>query len=152
MAGAGLGCTLAACAGLLAWAPTDTAKDPGSALGQREAIRIREAIALASMLFVITLVVSEAQRRFGQTGMMLSVALTGLADAHSSVASLAALFASGRLPRADLTLGVLLAITANSGTRFMVALATGGWANGLRVGAALASGLTGAWTVWAWLT
>ena len=152
MAGAGLGCTLAACAGLLAWAPTDTAKDPGSALGQREAIRIREAIALASMLFVITLVVSEAQRRFGQTGLMLSVTLTGLADAHSSVASLAALFASGRLPRADLTLGVLLAITANSGTRFMVALATGGWANGLRVGAALASGLTGAWTVWAWLT
>ena len=145
MAGAGLGCTLAACTGLLAWAPTDTAKDPGSALGQREAI------ALASMLFVITLVVSEAQRRFGQTGMMLSVALTGLADVHSSVASLAALFASGRLPRADLTLGVLLAITANSGTRLVVALATGGWANGLRAGAALASGLTGAWTVWAWL-
>ena len=150
MAGAGLGCTLAACAGLLAWAPADTAKDPGSALGQREAIRIREAIVLASMLFVITLAVSEAQRRFGQTGLMLSVAVAGLADAHSSVASLAALFAGGRLPRADLTLGVLLAITANSSTRVVVALATGGWANGLRVGAALASGLAGAWTTWAW--
>ena len=150
VAGVGLGCTLAACAGLLALAPADSVKDRGSPLGQREAIRIREAIALALMLFVITLTVSYAQRRFGQAGLMLSVAVTGLADAHSSVASLAALFAGGRLPRADLILGVLLAITANSGTRLVVALAAGGWVNGLRVGAALASGLAGAWTTWAW--
>ena len=105
---------------------------------------------MALMLFVITLAVSYAQRRFGQTGLMLSVAVTGLADAHSSVASFAALFAGGRSPRADLILGVLLAITANSGTRLVVALAAGGWVNGLRVGAALASGLAGAWTTWAW--
>ena len=85
-----MGCTLAACAGLLAWAPADPVKDLGSTLGQREVIRIREAIALALMLFVITLAVSYAQRRFGQAGLMLSVAVAGLADAHSSVASLAA--------------------------------------------------------------
>ena len=150
VAGVGLGCTLAACAGLLALAPADSVKDRGSPLGQREAIRIREAIAMAMMLFVITLTVSYAQRRFGQAGLMLSVAVTGLADAHSSVASLAALFAGSRLPRADLILGVLLAITANSGTRLVVALAAGGWVNGLRVGAALACGLAGAWTAWAW--
>ena len=145
-----MGCTLAACAGLLAWAPADSVKDPGSPLGQREVIRIREAIAMALMLFVITLAVSYAQRRFGQTGLMLSVAVTGLADAHASVASLAALFAAGQLARADLILGVLLAITANTGTRLVVALASGGWASGLRVGIALASGLAGAWTAWAW--
>ena len=147
---AGLGCTLAACAGLLARAPTDPMKDVGSTLGQGGAIRIREAIAMASMLFMITLLVSYSQRWFGQAGLMLSVALAGLADAHSSVASLGALFAAGRLPRADLILGVLLAITANSGTRLVVALAAGGWTSGCRVGAALASGLTGAWAAWAW--
>lgn len=137
---------------MLAWAPADSVKDLTSPLGKREAIGIREAIALASMLFVITLAVSYAQRRFGQAGLMLSVAVAGLADAHSSVASLAALFAGGQLTRADLILGALLAITANSGTRLVVALASGGWANGLPVGAALASGLAGAWTAWAWLT
>ena len=147
---AGLGCTLAACAGLLVWAPADSRKAQGSPLGQGGAIRIREAIALASMLFVITLLVSYSLRWFGQAGMMLSVAVAGLADAHSSVASLGALFAAGRLPRADLILGVLLAITANSGTRLVVALAAGGWTSGCRVGAALASGLTGAWAAWAW--
>ena len=84
------------------------------------------------MLFVITLTVSYAQRRFGQAGLMASVAATRLADAHSSVASLAALFAGGRLPRAALILGVLLAITADSGTRLVVALAAGGWANEMR--------------------
>ena len=151
VAGAGLACTLAACGGLLAWAPKDSAQDPGSPLGHRDAIRIREAIALATMLFVVTLVVSYAQRRFGPIGLMLSVAAAGLADAHSPVASLAALFDHGQLPRADLILGVLLAITANSGTRLVVALGAGGLASGLRVGAALAAGLAGAWTAWAWL-
>ena len=152
VAGAGLACTLAACGGLLAWAPTDSAQDPGSPLGHRDAIRIREAIALATMLFVVTLAVSYAQRWFGPIGLMLSVAVAGLADAHSPVASLAALFDGGQLPRADLILGVLLAITANSGTRLVVALGAGGLASGLRVGAALAAGLAGAWTAWAWVT
>ena len=123
IAGTGLGCTLAACAGLLAWAPADSVKDLGLPFGHHEAIRIREAIAMALMLFVITLAVSCAQRRFGQTGLMLSVAVTGLADAHSPVASLSAMFAAGQLARADLILGVLLAITANTGTRLVVALA-----------------------------
>ena len=150
IAGAGLGCTLAACAGLLVWAPADSALEAESPLAQRPSIRIREALAMALMLFVITLAVSYAQRRFGQTGLMLSVAVTGLADAHASVASLAALFAAGQLARADLILGVLLAITTNTGTRLVVALVAGGWASGLRVGIALASGLAGAWTAWAW--
>ena len=141
--GAGLACTVAACAGLLAWAPTDSPKDPGSALGQTAAIRIREAVATGAMLFVITLAVSYAQRRFGQTGLMLSVALAGLADAHAPVASLATLFGGGQLPRGDLIVAVLLAITANSGTRFVVALVSGGLASGVRVGSALGSGLVG---------
>ena len=147
---AGLACTLAACAGLLARAPADARNGEASPLGRGGAIRIREAVALASMLFVVTLAVSYSQRWFGQAGLMTSVTVAGLADAHASVASLAALFAAGRLPRADLILGVLLAITANSGTRFVVALVAGGWATGLRVGAALASGLAGAWAAWAW--
>ena len=152
--GTGLACTLVAVAGLLVGsrAPADVDADsaPGqeSPLGQGQAVRIREAIALASMLFVITLVVSYAQRVFGQTGLLVSVAVAGLADAHSPVASLTALFASGRLPRADLILCVLLAITVNSGTRLVVALAAGGLVNGLRVGTALASGLAGAWAAW----
>ena len=150
--GTGLVCTLVACAGLLVWsrAPADVDSAPGqeSPLGQGQAVRIREAIALASMLFVITLVVSYAQRSFGQTGLLVSVAVAGLADAHSPVASLTALFSSGRLPRADLILGVLLAITVNSGTRLVVALVAGGLVNGLRVGAALASGLAGGWAAW----
>ena len=146
--GTGLVCTLVACAGLLVWSPADSAPGQESPLGQGKAVRIREAIALASMLFVITLVVSYAQRSFGQTGLLVSVAVAGLADAHSPVASLTALFSSGRLPRADLILCVLLAITVNSGTRLVVALAAGGLINGLRVGAALASGVAGAWAAW----
>ena len=147
---AGLACTTAACAGLLAWVPAGSENDQESPLGQGGAIRIYEAVALASMLFVITLSVSYSQRWFGQAGLMLSVTVAGLADAHASVASLAALFTAGRVPRADLVLGVLLAITANSGTRLVVALVAGGRAVGMRVGAALAFGLAGAWAAWAW--
>ena len=152
VAGVGLACTVSACAGLLAWAPTDSVKDPASPPWPTDAIRVREALAMASMLFVITLAVSYARHRFGQTGLMLSVAMAGLADAHAPVASLAAMFDGGHLPRSDLIVAVLLAITANSGTRLVVALVSGGVASGVRVGAALASGLAGAWIAWAWLT
>ena len=152
VAGVGLACTVSACAGLLAWAPTDSAKDPASPLGRTDANRVRVTLALASMLFVITLAVSYAQHRFGQTGLMLSVAMAGLADARAPVASLAAMFDGGQLPRSDLIMAVLLAITANSGTRLVVALVSGGLASGVRVGAALASELIGAWIAWAWLT
>ena len=126
-------------------------KDPGSPLGRIDAIRVREAVALASMLFVITLAVSYARRWFGQTGLRLSVAVAGLADAHAPVASLAAMFDGGQLPRSNLIAAVLLAITANSGTRLVVALVSGGMASGIRVGAALTSGLAGAWIARVWL-
>ena len=134
----------------LARAPADSEKGPGSTLGQGGAIRIREAIAMASMLFMITLLVRYSQRWFGQAGLMLKRG-SGRPGRRPFVGGIVgALFAAGRLPRADLVLGVLLAITANSGTRLVVALVSGGWTSGLRVGAALASGMTGAWAAWAW--
>lgn len=146
--GAGLACTLVACAALLVWAPVDSSPGRESSLGQGKAVRIWEAIGLASMLFVITLAGSYAQRSFGQTGLLVSVAVAGLADAHSPVALLTSLFSGGRLARSDLVLCVLLAITVNSGTRLGVALAAGGLVNGLRVGATLVAGLAGAWAAW----
>ena len=98
---------------------------------------------MGSMLFVITPTVSYAQRQLEQTGLMLSVALAGLAGAHTPVASLATLFGGRQLPRGDLIVAVLLAITANSGTRLVVALVSGRLASGVRVGSALGSGLVG---------
>jgi uncharacterized membrane protein (DUF4010 family) len=98
------------------------------------------------VLSVVILAVTAAQQRFGQVGLLASVGLAGLADAHAPVASLAALFAGGSLARFDLVRGVLLAVTANSAVRILTAFASGGSGYGLRVAFALALELAAAWS------
>jgi uncharacterized membrane protein (DUF4010 family) len=105
------------------------------------ALRLREALIVALLLSGVTVAVSAAQQRFGSAGLFTAVALSALADAHASVASLAALAASGEIDAARLSLGVLLAIGCNSLTRSITAVLSGGWRFGGIVIAALASTL-----------
>ncbi len=97
------------------------------ALGDGGPLRLREALILTVVLSLVTLGVSWAQQRFGATGLFGAVALASLADAHSPVASLAGLTASGQIGRRELLTGLLLAIGCNSGSRAVTAVLAGGW-------------------------
>jgi uncharacterized membrane protein (DUF4010 family) len=141
----------AAAVGLLpAWSQrsagaTEQAASKGSALHPREAL------AVASMLAVVAVLVGSAQRRFGDAGLGISVALAALADAHAPVASLASLNSAGALQAERFVLGVCLAVSANTLTRCTVAAIAGGGRYALRVSPALVSSLALAWAV-AWWT
>lgn len=111
----------------------------------RRALRPREALVIAAMLTVVTVAVSLAQSWFGSAGVYAGAAVGGLADAHAPVASLAALHAGGHMPENELVLGVVIAVSANSVTRTIVAFSAGGAAYGLRIAIALAAGLAAAW-------
>lgn len=113
------------------------------------ALRLREALAVTALLTVVTVGVTAAQRAFGVNGLLGSAAVAGLADAHSPVASLTAIYAGGGLSERDLLLGVLLAVSANSVVRLFVALTAGGPRFASRVAPALVLGAAAAWVAWA---
>jgi len=109
------------------------------------ALRVREALLVAALLTLVTLLVDAAGRRFGAAGALASAALSGLGDAHAGVAALAALAGQQRLDDATAAVGVLLTITSNSVTRTVTAALTGGRRYALRVGTSLLAASAAAW-------
>lgn len=108
-------------------------------------LRLREALAVALLLSLVTLVVAGARHAFGDAGLFAGAALAGFADAQSPIGTLSTLFASGAIDARGLWLGVMLAVTANGLTRLVAATAAGGAAYGLQVGAAIVAGTGIAW-------
>lgn len=147
VAAAGIGGAAAIALVSLRRVGVETAAAP---LSRRSALRPREAIAVALLLAVVTLLVGYAQQRWGQTGLFAGVALAALADAHSPVASLASLHAAGSLDGGAFIRGVLIAISANTVTRCAVAAVAGGPRFATRVGAALSMSLAFAWGTALW--
>jgi uncharacterized membrane protein (DUF4010 family) len=70
---------------------------------------------------------------------MAGTALAALADAHAPVAALAALFTQGEVEARALRLGVLVAVSANAGTRMLTAFVAGGRGFGLRMALSLSA-------------
>jgi uncharacterized membrane protein (DUF4010 family) len=109
------------------------------------ALSLPAALLIATLLTVVTLAVTSAQRHFGSVGVMSGAAFAGLLDAHSPVASLCALFAGGGLTTRELTMGVMFAISANSATRVVTAFVAGGARYGTSLAGVLLAGLSSAW-------
>ena len=103
-------------------------------------------VVLLLLLAALALLVSQAQRLFGDAGALATAALAALADAHSPIASLLSLFQAQRLDAQTLRQGVLVALAANTVTRLVTAFVSGGAAYALRVGPALLAGLAAAAT------
>lgn len=118
--------------------------------GGHSALRPREALVVALLLALVTLLVGTAQRHFGDAGLHVTVALAALVDAHSPVASLASLHAAGTLPNESFVRGVLVAVSANTLTRCTLAAVTGGRSYAPRVIAALVTSLAIAWAAAVW--
>jgi uncharacterized membrane protein (DUF4010 family) len=71
--------------------------------------------------------------RYGAAGASIGVALAGFADAHSATASAAALAGSGSMSANTAVFAILLAVSANTFTKCVIAFVSGGMAFGLRV-------------------
>ena len=104
-------------------------------------LRLKEAALIAVLLSGVTVAVSWAEQRFGSSGLLGAVGLTGLADAHAPVASLAGLVHAGQIDARLMCQGVLVAITSNSLTRSLTAWLAGGPRFALIVSSVLFSSL-----------
>jgi uncharacterized membrane protein (DUF4010 family) len=138
---AAAGALVAALAGALWWSRAARAGAEAAPAPDTRALRPREALAVAALLTLVTVVVGIAQQRFGNAGVIASAALAGLADAQSPVASFAALYAAGQLDAAVLRAGVLAAVASNTLVRIGVAFASGGGGYGVRLATSLLAGL-----------
>lgn len=97
------------------------------------AFSLRTALGFAAVLAAVLLAAAAAQDWFGEAGLIVAVALTGLADTHAASVSVANLVADGRLPPAGTVVPVLAAFTANTLTKSAFAFSAGGPRFALRV-------------------
>lgn len=115
-------------------------------------LRLREALLVAALLSAVTLVVAWAERRHGAAGVFAAATIAGFGDSHSAVLSTAGLLKAGELTAADFVRCVLLAVSANTLTRVLVAWVAGGRGYAWRVATGLALGTGAAWATAALVT
>ncbi|MCI1740027.1 MAG: MgtC/SapB family protein [Pseudomonas veronii] len=90
------------------------------------AFDLKLALIMVVTLTGITFLSSLMLHHFGQVGVILTATLSGFADAHASIASIAALATSGQLSLEAASIPVLLAVSCNALSKCVVAGVSGG--------------------------
>ena len=90
------------------------------------AFSLKLALMVTLMMTGITVLSSAMLDGFGQAGVIVTAIFSGLADAHASTASIASLAKAGLLPFNAIAVPVLMALSANSLSKCVVAWLSGG--------------------------
>jgi len=93
----------------------------------------KHALIFAALLTGILLGAAMLSDWFGDRGVLLAAGLAGFADAHAAAASVAQVFASGRLDLHEAEWAVLVGLATNTASKLLVARATGGAAFAIRL-------------------
>lgn len=156
-----LAVTSPACLGELAW-PLGAAGGMAVAYGAIFAVRaarstaagtmatgrafdLKTAAIFAAVVSSVMLGAALVDAQFGERGLAVAAAAAGFADTHSPAASVAALVASGRITASASALPILLALTANTITKAVLAAVGGGRRFALQVIPGLVLVIAGAW-------
>ncbi len=115
--------------------------------GEEHAFRFRNALVLGILVSGMTLLSSQLQAWFGSAGVTVGAAVAGLADAHASAASVAALVQSGKLTSTEAVIPVLAGFSTNALIKLLVASVAGGGRFALMIGGGLVLQLAAAWLV-----
>ncbi len=76
---------------------------------------------------------------------MIAAGLAGLVDAHAAAISVASLAAAGQIAPQDAVTPILIGVTANTVTKFVLAATSGGRSFVLRVGPGLIAVAAATW-------
>lgn len=93
---------------------------------QHHSFSIKNALILAGIIMVVSLISAWLQHTYGSTGALIAAVAVALAEIHASAASIAQLAASGDLSLDTARLGILAALTASAIAKTLVGLGTGG--------------------------
>src|SRR5215469_2375517 len=106
------------------------------------AFRLVDAVVFAVLVTAISFVAAVVQRRVGSAGVLLTAAVSGLADAHAVAGSVGSLAARSAIPLRDAGLAVLLGLSTNAVTKVVLAATSGPSAYLVRVVAGQVAVLT----------
>lgn len=123
--------------------PPATEADAAGSGGR--AFSLRNSLLFAALITSVLFISAAANDWIGSSGVYLSTALAGFADAHAASASAAALAARGEISTTASAIAVLIALTTNSATKIVVAMVAGGPQFGTRVGIGIVLVLLGFW-------
>lgn len=110
------------------------------------AFRLSSALLFGGLVTAIGLASTAARAWLGTPGAVVTAAVAGFADAHSSTAAIAAMAATSQLDGATAELAIVLALATNTITKVVLAISSGPRAFSVRVivGLALAVAATAA--------
>jgi hypothetical protein len=96
---------------------------------QRQPVRVdwQSALSLTALVCGVSLAAAALNATYGQSGLWLGAALSGLVDAHAMVPTLASLLLQGKLDAHAALMPLLLSLTANTVTKCLLAFQSGGW-------------------------
>ncbi|MGJ4932096.1 MgtC/SapB family protein [Bradyrhizobium sp. HKCCYLS2038] len=109
------------------------------------AFSLKGALLLAVTISAVLVLSAGLREAFGETGLVLSAVVAGLADTHAPAAAAAALVASGKIGAADAVAPVLAALSANTISKIVVAWTSGGSSFALRLIPGLVLVIAAAW-------
>jgi len=109
------------------------------------AFNLFAALGFAALVGAVQGVAAALNAWLGQEGILLAAAAAGLADAHSTTASVAALVVAGKLSPSEAVWPVLAALTANTLVKIGLAFTSGGKAFAARVVPGLLAMVVAAW-------
>ena len=89
------------------------------------AFSVKNALILAGVIMVVSLLSAWLQHAYGSTGALIAAVAVALAEIHASAASIAQLTASGDLSLDSARLGIVAALAASAIAKTVVAFATG---------------------------
>jgi uncharacterized membrane protein (DUF4010 family) len=110
-----------------------------------DALSLRAALVLASTFGLILLAAAAMRAWFGDNGILVAAAISGLADAHATAVSSASLVASGKIMAQTACLPVLIGLTTNTLTKSVLAFASGNRPFAWRIVPGLLLVLVAAW-------
>jgi uncharacterized membrane protein (DUF4010 family) len=114
------------------------------------AFNLLYAIGFAVLLSGVTATISYLTGRFGRLAIPVGAALAGFFDVHAAATSVLSVAATASIPRVELITAVLLAVTTNTTSKLVAAVAAGGIAYGTRVAGGLLAVALAMWLPLLW--
>lgn len=112
-----------------AWVITSTQSFPSATGEAQEALSFKwqSLLTLTAIVCGVSFVSAALNEAYGQGGLFLGAAFSGLVDAHAMVPLVASLLARQKLMPNDALIAILIALTANTMTKSLVAFQSGGY-------------------------
>ena len=132
-----MGCGMTGMCAYALWVLVRHASAESAALAQAKdeaAFDWQGLLMLTAVVCSVSYVSALLNALYGQNGLWLGAAVSGLVDAHAIVPTVASLLSQHQLQAHEALMPLLMALTANTLTKSLIAFQSGGWAYAKQVG------------------